>query len=88
MKMVTKGSQEENYLRRLLEDSVKAAVTNLKPKLRLPILLKYIEGLSYEEIARVLGCSTGTVASRLNKAHKTLAQKLAHLRGTSPFSGE
>jgi RNA polymerase sigma-70 factor (ECF subfamily) len=85
--MVTKGSQEENYLQRLVEDSVKAAVTNLKPKLRLPILLKYIEGLSYEEIAQVLGCSVGTVASRLNQAYKTLAQRLAHLRGTS-LSGE
>ncbi|MEW6736507.1 MAG: sigma-70 family RNA polymerase sigma factor [Acidobacteriota bacterium] len=86
-KMVMKGSQEENYLQRLVEDSVKAAVTNLKPNLRLPILLKYIEGLSYEEIARILGCSVGTVASRLNQAYKTLAQKLAHLRGI-PFSGE
>src|SRR6185369_14212415 len=41
MNMVTKESQEENYMQRLVEDSVKAAVTNLKPKLRLPILLKY-----------------------------------------------
>src|SRR5688572_5261919 len=31
--MITKGSQEENYLQRLVEESVKAAVSNLKPKL-------------------------------------------------------
>ncbi len=55
-------------------------ITTLKPKMRLPILLKYIEGLSYEEIAEVLGCSKGTVASRLNRAHKTLAKRLGHLR--------
>jgi RNA polymerase sigma-70 factor, ECF subfamily len=85
--MVTKGSQEENYLQRLVADSVKAAVTDLKPKLRLPVLLKYVEGLSYDEIAKVLGCSIGTVGSRLNRAHKALAQRLAHLRNTH-FLGE
>lgn len=46
------------------------------------ILLKYFEDLSYEEIAGVLGCSLGTVASRLNRGHKILARKLAHLRGS------
>ena len=46
----------------------------------MPVLLKYVEGLSYEEIADVLGCSKGTVASRLNRSHKELARRLAHLR--------
>jgi RNA polymerase sigma-70 factor (ECF subfamily) len=60
---------------------VRAAVVNLSPRLRLPILLRYVEGLSYEEIAKVLKCSMGTVASRLNRGHKLLAQRLSHLRG-------
>jgi RNA polymerase sigma-70 factor (ECF subfamily) len=47
----------------------------------MPILLKYVEGLSYEEIAGALGCSIGTVSSRLNRGHKELARKLSHLRG-------
>ncbi len=76
-----KRSQEEYFTRREIQAAVKAAITELKPKLRLPILLKYIEGLSYEEIANILGCSKGTVASRLNRGHKALAQRLAHLRG-------
>jgi RNA polymerase sigma-70 factor (ECF subfamily) len=42
---------------------------------------QYIEGLSYEEIAAVLDCSMGTVASRLNRGHKALAKRLSHLRG-------
>ncbi len=46
-----------------------------------PILLRYFEGLSYQEIAQVMNCSAGTVASRLNRGHKMLATKLAHLRG-------
>ncbi len=73
-------SPETRYARREVADSVRLAISGLKPKMRLPILLKYIEGLSYEEIAEVLGCSKGTVASRLNRAHKALAKRLSHLR--------
>ena len=78
--MVTRSSQEESYSRREVSDSVRTAIAGLSPKLRLPILLKYVEGLSYEEIAETLGLSKGTVASRLNRGHKTLARKLAFLR--------
>ncbi len=78
--MRTKENIEANYSRTELSDTVRMAIATLKPKLRLPILLKYIEGLSYEEIAQVLGCAPGTVASRLNRGHKALAQKLGHLR--------
>lgn len=73
-------SPETGYARREVAESVREAIGGLKPKMRLPILLKYIEGLSYEEIAEVLGCSKGTVASRLNRAHKALAGRLGHLR--------
>ncbi len=44
-------------------------------------MLKYFDDLSYEEIAAALGCTKGTVASRLNRGHQILARKLAHLRG-------
>lgn len=78
--MKARGSQEQNYMRRQMAESVRTAISALSPKLRLPILLKYVEGLSYEEIAEALGCSKGTVASRLNRGHKILARKLSHLR--------
>jgi RNA polymerase sigma-70 factor (ECF subfamily) len=80
-RMEDRRPQEKHYARLEIADAVKAAISELKPKFRLPILLKYIEGLSYEEIAEVLGCSKGTVASRLNRGHKALAKRLAHLRG-------
>jgi len=70
-----------SYARRELADQVQSAVASLKPKLRWPIVLKYSQELSYEEIAMVLGCSKGTVASRLNRAHRALAKKLGQLRG-------
>lgn len=60
-------------------DRVRAAVERLSPDLRMAIVLRYTEGLSYEEIGEVLGCSTGTVASRLNRAHKALERRLSHL---------
>ncbi|MEZ0325748.1 MAG: RNA polymerase sigma factor [Fimbriimonas sp.] len=62
-----------------VDESVRAAIEKLSPKLRMPVLLKYFEEMSYEEIAQTLGCSMGTVASRLNRGHKMLAQHLSHL---------
>jgi len=71
---------DEKVERREVADEVQKAIGALKEKYRLPILLKYSEDLSYEEIAKVLDCSIGTVSSRLNRGHKMLAQKLAHLK--------
>jgi RNA polymerase sigma-70 factor, ECF subfamily len=74
-----KKPQEQQYARLEVAEAVRGAIEDLKPKFRLPILLKYIEGLSYEEIAEVMGCSKGTVASRLNRGHSQLAKRLSHL---------
>lgn len=48
----------------------------LPPRLRVAVILRDIEGLSYEDIAASLGCGIGTVSSRLNRGRKILAQKL------------
>lgn len=71
---------DEKFERKEVSVEVQKAIATLKPKFRLPILLKYSEGLSYEEISKILDCSMGTIASRLNRGHKMLAQKLAHLK--------
>ena len=71
---------EARFRRLEVADSVRVAIAALKPKLRIAILLKYFEELSYEEIAQVLNCSKGTVASRLNRGHRILAERLGHLR--------
>jgi len=60
-------------------DRVRAAVETLSPDMRMAVVLRYTEGLSYDEIAEVMGCSAGTVASRLNRAHKALERKLSHV---------
>lgn len=58
---------------------VQAAVERLSPDLRIVVVLRYTEGMAYDEIAEVLSCSAGTVASRLNRAHKALERRLSHL---------
>jgi RNA polymerase sigma-70 factor, ECF subfamily len=55
---------------------VRAAVSSLPEKLRLPVLLRYFEDMSYEDLANALGCSAGTVASRLSRGHQLLREKL------------
>ena len=79
--MVERSTGEDYARRQELGASIRRAITELKPKLRMVILLKYFEELSYEEMAQALGCSPGTIASRLNRGHQMLARKLAHLRG-------
>ncbi|MGA7237913.1 MAG: sigma-70 family RNA polymerase sigma factor [Bryobacteraceae bacterium] len=69
-----------DLLRREAHTSLRSAVERLSPPLRMVIVLRYTEGLSYEEIAEALNCSQGTVASRLNRAHKALERTLAYLR--------
>lgn len=76
------GSPEKEALERELSLRVRSAVLSLAPRVRLAILLRYFEDLSYSEIAAVLGCSPGTVASQLNRGHRILAQRLRPLRGT------
>src|SRR6185369_9647487 len=54
-------SLEQHYIDNERERSIRAAIASLKPKLRMAILLKHFEDLSYDEISVVLGCSKGTV---------------------------
>ena len=58
---------------------VREAVLALPPAMREIVVLREYEGLAYAEIAAVLGCSTGTVKSRLARARATLGRRLAPL---------
>jgi RNA polymerase sigma-70 factor (ECF subfamily) len=55
---------------------VRLAIDRLSPKLAAVVVLRYPEGLSYEEIGEVLGLPPGTVRSRLNRAHAALRELL------------
>lgn len=58
---------------------VQGAIARLSPKLRTIVVLRYLENLSYEEVADVLRCSMGTVKSRLARAHSALEPYLARV---------
>jgi len=55
----------------------------LPEELRTAIMLREIEGLSYDEIAEAMGCPIGTVRSRIFRAREAIAEKLRPLLGTA-----
>lgn len=71
---------EESLCKEYALGMVQRIVMKLSPKLRTVIVLKYVEDLSYSEIAELLGCSIGTVSSRLNRSHKILAEELKEFK--------
>ena len=61
---------------------INRALGALSPKLRAIIVLRYFQGLSYEEISSILRISMGTVKSRLWRAHRELAPLLQSTKFT------
>ena len=59
-----------------ISEIVNQAISKLPEKLRLPLLLKDIEGLSYQEIAETVNCEIGTVKSRIFRAREGLRELL------------
>jgi RNA polymerase sigma-70 factor (ECF subfamily) len=71
---------EERYAQVQRRARIRAALLRLPVKLRIPVVLRHVEGLAYDEIAVATGVSPGTVASRLSRAHRRLARELSDLR--------
>ncbi len=62
---------------RELREKLVSAINDLTPEHRAVIILRTVEGLSYKDIGEILGCSEGTVMSRLHYARKRLQEKLS-----------
>ena len=60
-----------------LRQNLISAINDLTPEHKAVIVLRTIEGLSYKDIGEILGCSEGTVMSRLHYARKKLQDKLS-----------
>jgi RNA polymerase sigma factor (sigma-70 family) len=72
------------------EDDVERALATLPPDFRAAVVLCDVEGLSYEEIAEILGAKLGTVRSRIHRGRAQLRSALAHrapAEGRSRYSG-
>ena len=75
---------ERILMSKQIGETVNAAMEDLPEDLRTAIALREIEGLSYEEIARVMDCPIGTVRSRIFRAREAIAARLRPLLETSP----
>jgi RNA polymerase sigma-70 factor (ECF subfamily) len=66
----------EDFLAQFRDEEVRRALLRIPEAYRVPLVLVYVEGLSYRELAEVLGCPIGTVMSRLHRGRKTLEREL------------
>jgi RNA polymerase sigma factor (sigma-70 family) len=83
-------SPEHSYADRHFDDDIEAALAALAPDFRAAVVLCDIEGLSYEEIAEILGAKLGTVRSRIHRGRAQLRAALAHrapTQGRQRYSG-
>lgn len=70
------ASFEEELLRRIPDEEVLKALRSLPDEYREAVLLRDVEGLSYRDIAEVVGRPIGTVMSRLSRGRSLLQKKL------------
>jgi RNA polymerase sigma factor (sigma-70 family) len=70
--------------RREAAAAVDAEVARLPERYRVPVVLHYLEGWSYDEVARHLGCSRGTVATKLSRARGILLRRLSRRGVAAP----
>jgi RNA polymerase sigma-70 factor (ECF subfamily) len=65
-------------------NTVNSAMDALPEDLRNAIVLREIDGLSYEEIAQIMDCPIGTVRSRIFRAREAISEKLKPLLDAAP----
>lgn len=69
-------SPEEVLTEQEMSYRVQKALDELPPEFRMAVVLCDVQGFSYEEIASIMGCSIGTVRSRIHRARRALRSKL------------
>ena len=73
------NTPESLLLTREIGDTVNAAIESLPEELKSAIQLRELEGMSYEEIAKLMDCPIGTVRSRIFRAREAIAERLKPL---------
>jgi RNA polymerase sigma-70 factor (ECF subfamily) len=77
------NTPENELMSKQIAQTVNDTMEELPEELRTAIVLREIDGLSYEEIATVMNCPIGTVRSRIFRARETIADRLRPLLETS-----
>lgn len=75
------STPESMLASRQIAETVNAAMQSLPPDLRTAILMREIDGMSYEDIAQAMGCPIGTVRSRIFRAREAIASQLRSVLG-------
>jgi RNA polymerase sigma-70 factor (ECF subfamily) len=76
------NTPESMLLSKEIAATVNATIEELPEELRTAIQLREIEGMSYEDIARIMECPIGTVRSRIFRAREAIAERLRPLLDT------
>jgi len=76
------NTPESILLSKEIAVTVNATIEQLPEELRTAIQLREIEGMSYEDIARIMDCPIGTVRSRIFRAREAIAERLRPLLDT------
>ena len=76
------NTPESMLLSKEIAETVNATIEELPEELRTAIQLREIEGMSYEDIARIMDCPIGTVRSRIFRAREAIAERLRPLLDT------
>jgi len=76
------NTPESMLLSKEIATTVNATIEQLPEELRTAIQLREIEGMSYEDIARIMDCPIGTVRSRIFRAREAIAERLRPLLDT------
>jgi len=77
------NTPESLLLTKQIGQTINAAMDALPEELRMAIVLREIDGMSYEEIAGIMDCPIGTVRSRIFRAREAVAGKLRPLLDTA-----
>lgn len=78
-KLTDVSSPERQLYADELKRTINEAIQDLPAELRRAILLREIEGLSYEEIAEIMKCPVGTVRSRIFRAREAISTRIKPL---------
>jgi RNA polymerase sigma-70 factor (ECF subfamily) len=73
---VAEEQPEEHASRQELKSFIDSKLVLLPDDLRLAVVLSDVQGMSYDEVAQVMGCALGTVKSRISRARRQMRKLL------------
>ena len=75
------GNPAKEFQRKEMREKIEVALAKLSPNHRAVLVMRELDGLSYEEMAKVMKCSKGTIMSRLFHARRNMQKYLLELLG-------